>query len=90
VALPLSTAPSRNEAIGLPLFTPTSPVAPRWKVNVPAWFPPWWRLPMILRNSIPALKVWAPRVNVTMSLMMKVGRVVTLPVLMPALLPNWA
>ena len=45
---------------------------------------------MILRNSIPALNVWAPRVQVTMSLMMKVGRVVTLPTLMPALLPNCA
>ena len=45
---------------------------------------------MILRYSIPALRVCGPRVQVTMSLMMKVGRVVMLPMLMPALLPNCA
>ena len=57
---------------------------------MPAWFVPLWMFPMILRNSIPALNVWAPRVHVSMSLMMKVGRVVTLPTLMPELLPSCA
>ena len=88
VALPLSTAPSRKLAIGLPLLTPTSPVEPRPKLKVPAWLPLPWMLPMIFRYSIPTLSVCAPFVHVTASLMMKVGRVVTLPMLMPALLPE--
>ena len=46
--------------------------------------------PMIFRYSIPNFSVCAPFVHVTMSLMMNVGRVVTLPMLMPALLPNCA
>ena len=45
---------------------------------------------MILRYSIPNFSVCAPFVHVTMSLMMKVGRVVTLPMLMPALLAEAA
>ena len=45
---------------------------------------------MILRYSIPAFSVCAPFVHVTESLMMNVGRVVTLPMLTPALLPNCA
>jgi hypothetical protein len=44
---------------------------------------------MILRYSIPTLMVWAFLVHVIMSLTMNVGRVVTLPMLMPELLPNW-
>ncbi len=44
---------------------------------------------MILRHSMPNFMVWAPLVQVTASLMMNVGRVVTLPVLMPELLPNF-
>ena len=45
---------------------------------------------MILRYSIPTLIVCALLVHVIMSLMMKVGRVVTLPMLTPALWPNCA
>ena len=62
-------------------------VAPRAKLKVPAWLPLLWMFPMILRYSIPNFSVWGPCVHVTMSLMMNVGRVVTLPTLMPALLP---
>ena len=36
VALPLSTAPSRKLAIGLPELMPTSPVDPRSKEKLPA------------------------------------------------------
>ena len=43
---------------------------------------------MILRHSMPILRVWAPLVQVTASLMMKVGRVVTLPTFTPALQPK--
>ena len=43
---------------------------------------------MIFRYSIPTFSVCAPFVQVTESLMMNVGRVVMLPTLTPALLPN--
>ena len=45
---------------------------------------------MIFRYSIPTFSVCTPFVHVSESLMMNVGRVVTLPMLMPALVPNCA
>ena len=45
---------------------------------------------MIFRYSIPPLIVCEPLVQVSESLMMNVGRVVTLPMFTPALLPNCA
>jgi hypothetical protein len=59
-------------------------------VKLPAWLPLPWMLPMIFRYSIPPFTVCAPFVQVSESLMMNVGRVVTFPMLMPALLPNCA
>ena len=74
--------------MGLPLLTPSRPVAPRAKRNVPAWLPLVWMFPMILRYSIPNFSVCLLSVQVTRSLMMNVGRVVMLPMLTPELFPN--
>jgi hypothetical protein len=67
VALPLSTAPSRKLAIGLPLFVPRMPVAPRPKLKEPASLPLAWMLPPMLRYSKPALTVWFPLIQVSRS-----------------------